>query len=85
MIDRTALQTLELQREITAKGRENVIRMLVEIKHALMFANESPNGPINDTIWMMHQPETLMDFIDRHLEQYETGVVRIDAHQCELL
>ena len=38
-----------------------------EVKHSLQFANDSPNGPIQDTVWMMHDNETLFDFIDSAL------------------
>lgn len=35
-----------------------------EAREALQLANDSPDGGINDTIWMPHRPETLFDFID---------------------
>jgi hypothetical protein len=37
---------------------------LREVREALQFANDTPNGPIRDTIWMFHRPETLFDYID---------------------
>lgn len=40
---------------------------LREAREALQFANDSPGGGISDTIWMMHRPETLFDFIDAAL------------------
>lgn len=40
------------------------VQALVEIRRALQEANEKPNGPICDTIWMPGRPETLFDFID---------------------
>ena len=36
-------------------------------RDTLQFANDSPNGGISDTIWMMHRPETLFDFMDSAL------------------
>lgn len=41
-----------------------LLAALIEARHALQFANDTPNGPIVDTIWMMHRPETLFDFMD---------------------
>lgn len=40
---------------------------MIDVRHALQFANDTPGGGINDTIWMMHQNETLFDFIDAAL------------------
>lgn len=37
---------------------------LTEIREALRVANETPNGPITDTIWMPGRPETLFDAFD---------------------
>jgi hypothetical protein len=49
-------------------------KVLVEVRHALQFANDSPGGGISDTLWMMHGPETVFDFIDAALaEQYRQG------------
>ena len=36
-------------------------------REALQFANDSPGGGISDTIWMMHDPENLFDFMDEAL------------------
>ena len=41
-----------------------LLAALIEARHALQLANDTPNGPIVDTIWMMHRPETLFDFMD---------------------
>jgi len=41
-----------------------LLAALIEARHVLQLANDTPNGPIVDTIWMMHRPETLFDFID---------------------
>jgi hypothetical protein len=46
------------------KELEAVLR---EAREALQFANDSPGGGISDTIWMMHRPETLFDFLDAAL------------------
>ena len=46
----------------------NVEFALREVRESLQFANDSPGGPITDTIWMMHRPETLFDFIDSTLQ-----------------
>lgn len=49
-------------------------KVLVDVRQALQFANDSPNGGISDTLWMMHSPETVFDFIDAALaEQYRQG------------
>lgn len=49
----------------------DLLRGLKEAREALQFANESPGGPITDTIWMMHGPETLFDFLDSLIEKAE--------------
>jgi hypothetical protein len=41
-----------------------LLEALIQARHALQLANDTPNGPINDTIWMPHIPETLFDFMD---------------------
>lgn len=41
-----------------------LLETLIQARQVLQFANETPNGPIRDTIWMMHGPETLFDFLD---------------------
>lgn len=40
------------------------LEALTEIREALRVANETPNGPITDTIWMPGRPETLFDAFD---------------------
>jgi hypothetical protein len=47
-----------------AQEREACANVLREAREALQFANDTPNGAITDTIWMMHRPETLFDFMD---------------------
>lgn len=42
--------------------------VLIEVQNALNIANEQPNGPISDTIWMPARPETLFDFIESAIE-----------------
>lgn len=49
--------------KLTAE-RDELLAALREAREALRVANETPNGPITDTIWMMDRPETLFDFID---------------------
>lgn len=39
-------------------------KVLIDVRHALQFANDTPVGAIGDTIWMIDEPETLFDFID---------------------
>lgn len=45
---------------------------LIDIRHSLQFANDSPNAGINDTLWMMHSPETIFDAFDSALENLAT-------------
>lgn len=52
----------ELEAEI-----EELRAALCDVRAALHLANDRPGGPISDTIWMTHTPETLFDFIDRAL------------------
>ena len=40
---------------------------LKEARQALQAANDTPAGPIRDTIWMIDTPETLFDFMDSTL------------------
>jgi hypothetical protein len=47
-----------------AQEREECAKVLREAREALQFSNDTPNGAITDTIWMMHRPETLFDFMD---------------------
>ena len=46
------------------KQRDELLAVLVEAREALQFANDSPGGVAADTIWMIHRPETLFDFMD---------------------
>lgn len=56
--------------ETTASQPKDFRKVLVEVRESLQFANDSPNGGIDDTIWMMHSsaPETVFDFIDAALD-----------------
>ena len=49
--------------------RDELLSAFKEAREALQFANESPHGGISDTIWMMHGPETLFDFMDAAIEK----------------
>jgi len=51
------------------KDAERFKRIIIEVRETLQFANDSPNSPICDTIWMMHRAETLFDFIDGRMEE----------------
>jgi len=42
-------------------------KVLLDVRHALQFANDSPGGGIIDTLWMMHDAETVFDHIDAAL------------------
>ncbi|WP_434513820.1 hypothetical protein AB6Q56_14665 [Dechloromonas sp. ARDL1] len=46
------------------RQRDLAVEALEKSREALQFANDSPGGGIVDTIWMMHSPETLFDFMD---------------------
>jgi hypothetical protein len=48
--------------------RNTLLNALREVREALQFATKNHDGPIRDTIWMVHRPETLFDFIDVTLE-----------------
>lgn len=45
--------------------------VILQARHAMQFANDNPNGWINDTIWMMHSPETLFDFMDSAIDMFK--------------
>ena len=49
--------------DLTAQ-RDQLLAALVEARESLQFANDSPGGVAADTIWMIHRPETLFDFMD---------------------
>lgn len=51
-----------------AGGAIRAREILRETREALQFANDSPGGPISDTIWMLHQPQTVFDAIDEAIE-----------------
>lgn len=61
------LSALTKERDEFAAVCEKQMDDLSEAREALQFANDTPNGPICDTIWMMHRPETLFDFMDEAL------------------
>lgn len=44
--------------------REEFLSAMIEARHTLQFENDNHGGKICDTIWMMHGPETLFDFMD---------------------
>ena len=53
--------------------RDALLGKVIEARQALQFANDTPCGPINDTIWMMHGPETLFDFLDSAIASVKGG------------
>lgn len=70
--DRVESATAEAWRShIAARDAEvaALLGVLREVREAIHFANESPGGAISDTIWMMHRPETLLDFIDAAIDR----------------
>lgn len=60
-----------LQRQLANAQKQNVeLRdAFINARYALQLANDTPNGPICDTIWMMHSMETLFDFMDATIAQ----------------
>jgi hypothetical protein len=58
------------------------ITALREVRQSLQFANDSPNGPIRDTIWMMHGPETLFDYIDAALASAPAPAAGQEDERC---
>jgi len=65
---RALLSAPVVKAEQLAAGQvPDLAKTLREVRESLQFANDSPNGPINDTIWMMHIPVTLFDYIDNVL------------------
>ena len=53
----------------------DLLSTLKEAREALQFANDSPGGAVSDTIWMMHRPETLFDFLDAAIASAESAIV----------
>lgn len=53
--------------------RDELLAALIESRHALQYANDNPNGGISDTIWMMHRPETVFDFMDAAIAKAKGG------------
>lgn len=56
--------------------RDALLAAMIDARHAMQFANDTPNGPIADTIWMMHGFETLFDFMDAAIEKAQTPTVQ---------
>lgn len=54
-------------------GAPDLLAALIEARHALQFANDSPGGPIVDTIWIMHSPGTIFDFLDAAIAKATGG------------
>lgn len=73
-LERAEEEKAVLAREVTAVVRERdaLLAAIKAAREALQFANESPGGPIRDTIRMMHTPETLFDFMDAAIAQAES-------------
>lgn len=46
----------------------DVRQRLLDIRHSLQFANDSPGGGISDTLWMTHDNETVFDALDSVIE-----------------
>ena len=62
-----ARQGAELNFQVTKEEQAKNVRLLeafTEVRNSLQFANDSPNGGINDTLWMMHRTSTIFDFTD---------------------
>ena len=68
---------LELHPRFAAveQQRTDLLAALKEAREVLQMANDTPNGPICDTIWMMHRPETMFDFMDAAIAKAEQGGV----------
>lgn len=64
----SVLQHAALYTPVSNFQRNTLLIAIQEVREALQFASDSPAGPIRDTIWMMHRPETLLDFIDGTLK-----------------
>lgn len=56
------------------KANAELLADFKEAREALQYANENPSGGISDTIWMMHRPETLFDFMDAAIAKAKEGV-----------
>ena len=68
-----------LRKKLVDKSFEHqrLLACLQSVRESLQFANDTPNGGINDTIWMMHRNETLFDFIDSELDQHRRRLTLI--------
>lgn len=62
------IESTELVLKIQSQ-RDELLATLIESREALQLANDKPNGPIQDTIWMAHRPETLFDYMDAAIEK----------------
>lgn len=60
-------------------SRMTEIADLREILRSLQIANETPNGPISDTIWMAEGPETVFDALYDVIERLAAGGEQVDA------
>ena len=65
-------QNLVMEARIAREQRDELLAALVATKLTLELANDTPNGPIRDTIWY-GDAETLFDFIDAALEKVGAG------------
>lgn len=63
----SALESMEKMVKQLQAERDMLLEAMSESRKALEHANELPNGPICDTIWMIEGPETLFDFMDSAL------------------
>lgn len=71
--DRPKLLEAETRIYHLCKQRDELLAALKEAREALQFANDRPNGGISDTLWMMHRPETLFDFMDSAIAKAEAA------------
>ena len=54
-----------------AQARDRAARASEILRHAreaLQLANDTPGGPITDTIWMLHDPQTVFEALDEAIE-----------------
>lgn len=61
------------KRAYVERERDQLLSALKDAREALEFANDTPGGPIIDTIWMMHRPETLLDHLDAAIAAAKDG------------
>lgn len=65
------IDQLQAALSATVEQRDSLLEALKESLRALQIADETRNGPINDTIWMPVGPETLFDFMDAAIAAVE--------------